>query len=75
MKHTIHKWLDGKLRPLEYETLLEVLADLRVMTITAKYNYFEIVEACDYYFSVRLTPEQLRALGEELIALASSQDG
>lgn len=70
MKHTIQEWMNGKLQPVKYKTLLEALEDQRVMTVEAKDGGFEIGEACDNYFSVRVTPEQLRALGEELIALA-----
>lgn len=60
--------VNGKLR--EYETLLEALAANGVMTVLAKDGGFEVGEACDNYFSVQLTPEQLRQLGEELIALS-----
>jgi len=74
MKHTIQEWMNGKLQPVEYETLLEALADQRVMTIEVKDGGFEVGEACDNYFSVRLTPDQLRALGEELIALAHTSN-
>jgi hypothetical protein len=70
MKHTILGWVNGKIKPVEYDTLLEALADQRVMTIEAKEGGFEIREKCDNYFSVRLTPDQLRELGEELIAIA-----
>jgi hypothetical protein len=74
MKHTIQEWMNGKLQPVEYETLLEALADQRAMTIEAKDGGFEVGDACDNYFSVRLTPDQLRALGEELIALAHASN-
>ena len=66
--------MNGKLQPVEYETMLEALANQRVMTVEAKDGGFEVGEACDNYFSVRLTPEQLRQLAEELIALAHTSN-
>ena len=74
MKHTIQECINGKFQPVEYDTLLKALADQRVMTVEAKEGGFEIGEACDNYFSVRLTPDQLRALGEELVALAHASN-
>jgi len=74
MKHTIQEWMNGKLQPVEYDTLIEALDNQRVMTVEAKEGGFEIGEACDNYFSVRLTPDQLRALGEELIAFAHASN-
>ena len=70
MKYTIQVWINGKLQPVEYDTLLKALEEQHVMTVEAYDGGFEVYEACDNYYSVHLTPEQLRALGEELIALA-----
>ena len=55
---------------MEYETILDALKENRIFEIERIDGGFEITEGCDQYFRVRLTPEQLKALGEELMALA-----
>lgn len=60
---------DG-LEPSEYRTVLEGLADNRIVSFTLEENgLFRVREECDGFFIVRLTPEQLIALGNEIILL------
>lgn len=54
------------------EPLLKFLADNRVLSVDANDDgTFEVTEACDSHFSATLSADELRTLGEELIALAS----
>ena len=54
-----------------YATMLEALEDNRIMgVIMPESGGCVVSEHCDYYFSLSITKDQLRALGEELIALA-----
>lgn len=45
--------------------------DGRVFDIEKTDAGFEIREACDYYFVVTLTADELRQLGQELIDIAN----
>jgi hypothetical protein len=59
---------DDGLEPSEYQTVLEALVDNRVLSIKLEENgLFRLREECDGFFLVRLTPEQLIALGNEII--------
>jgi hypothetical protein len=53
--------------------ILSLLSLARVFNVEKVRDRFEIVEACDYHFQVVLTPEQLAALGKELIALSEEK--
>ena len=58
---------------LEYPTVSEGLADNRVVKVSRlEDGRFEVREMCDEWASARLTPEQLRAWGQELIDLANN---
>ena len=70
MKYTFQEYYGGKDHPVEYETMLKAMKDQRIFEVEHKDTGFEISECCDGCFGVRLTPEQLKELGEELIALA-----
>jgi hypothetical protein len=57
--------------PLEYDTVSEALADNRVVKVTRLgLETFGVYEMCDEYFCAKLTAEQLRAWGKELIDMA-----
>ena len=59
---------------LEYPTVLAGLSDNRVLKIEREEDgRFRVSEGCDEYFSARLTPEQLAALGRELIEMANAE--
>jgi len=59
---------------LEYPTVLAGLSDNRVLTIErGEDGRFRVAEGCDNYFSARLTPEQLAAMGRELIEMANKE--
>lgn len=72
MKHTIEKHIDGEHKFVECETLIHALRSQSIMDIEAKDGKFQLTEACDNYFSIWLTHDQLRILGQELIDLANS---
>jgi len=56
----------------DYPTALEALKDLRILEIRSENGLFDVVEACDKWYGVMMTPAQLRQLGEEIIALSNS---
>ena len=59
---------------LEYPTVSEGLADNRVVKVSRMEDgHFEVREMCDEWAAARLTPEQLRAWGQELIDLANAE--
>ncbi len=58
----------------EYESALEALKAHRIIEITPIEGGFQVREACARHFSVSLTPEQLRELGQEILALADSAE-
>jgi hypothetical protein len=47
-------------------------SDGRIFYIERTVDGFEITEACDYHFSVVLTADELRQLGNEIVALADA---
>lgn len=66
---------NGKIVFCECESLLETLADQRVLSIDYDgQSEFTLREACDYWYCVTFTPAQLKALGEEIIALAETYE-
>lgn len=61
----------GQIESGEYPTVLEGLADNRILKITREPNgEFCLTEGCDDYFFVHLTSDQLSTLGHELIELS-----
>jgi len=63
------------LETVEYQTMLEAVKANRVFDVKlGKDGNFTVGECCDGWFGVDVTPDQLRALANELIALANSQD-
>lgn len=61
--------------PGEYPTVLEALEENRVFSVKRqKGGRFRVQEECDRYYAAYLTPEQLRALGQELIEMAAEDD-
>lgn len=55
----------------EYPTVLEALADNRILKITREPDgNFCLTEGCDNYFYVTLAADQLATLGYELIQLS-----
>jgi hypothetical protein len=57
---------------IEYATALAALEDRQIFTIAAIEGGFEIREQGRNEYFVRLLPEQLRELGEEIIALSDA---
>lgn len=54
-----------------YDTMLAALNNLNIMHVEVnKTGGFDIWEGCDSFYFANVTPDQLRALGEELIALS-----
>lgn len=55
-------------------TMLELMnyENGRIFDLVKTETGFEITEACDQYFSVDLTADELKQLGQELIALADA---
>ncbi len=54
--------------------MLQMLKDKRVFDVDAVHDgMFQITEGCDGYFTVFLTEQELRQLGQELIAMADRQ--
>lgn len=67
MTHTIKTWR----QPVEADSILEALENQRVLAVTKHADgLFLIEERCDANFGVFLTPDQLKTLGRELIAIA-----
>jgi hypothetical protein len=57
--------------PGTYASVLDSLVDNRVVRISREEGgTFRLMELCDEFYSVRLDPEQLAALGRELIEMA-----
>jgi hypothetical protein len=68
---------DGEGSEVEGETMLEVVGfanvfDLRRME-TEEEVLFVLEESCDNYYDIKMTREQLVALGNELIAFAEKE--
>lgn len=59
----------------EGDTLLDALNDARVLEVEPYEDGARLREACDRYFNVVLSAEQLRALALELVQLADEIDG
>ena len=58
--------------PLEYGTVSQALADNRVVKVKPLgAGRYMVEEMCDEWFCARLTAEQLRAWGKELIDMAN----
>lgn len=56
--------------------MLDILNDRSVLHVTYNSNGgFTLWEACDKYYHADLTAEQLRELGEQLIAIANEKAG
>lgn len=53
-----------------YKTILEALSENRVFNIKLEQGKFRIKEGCDNFYDLYLTPEQMKELGEEIIALS-----
>lgn len=53
-----------------YISVLSALSAAKVFEISKKDNNFRLVESCDYFFDIELTPELLKTLGEELIEMS-----
>ena len=51
-------------------TMLAALAEARIFNVLVEGDQFVVEEACDYAFSVKLTPEQMSALANELLLMA-----
>lgn len=51
--------------------ILWKLEEEQIFTITEGASHVIITESCDSYFSVKLSKEELRELGEELIGLST----
>jgi len=52
--------------------MIKALAEANVVHIEYKNDVFILFEGCDYHFELKLTPEQLRCLGRELIEIADN---
>jgi len=75
MKHLVTKFnpqLPGEGEIKEFDTLLAAVNELAVFSVSQHKDGFIITEECDGWHAIILTPEQLRLLGEELIALSKT---
>ena len=62
--------------PQEFSSMTEALHKENVLEITRNEDgKFVLVEGGDRYFYIVVSPDQLRLLGEELIALAAVVEG
>jgi hypothetical protein len=57
--------------PQDFDSVLDALERENILKITQDADGFDVREGCDKWFWVLLSPDQLRLLGEELIALSS----
>ena len=65
--------VNGQYGHTEYKTMLEAMKDNRIFTVDRTDAVFVIREHCDEWFWADLTPDQLRALGQELIDLSNTE--
>ncbi len=72
MSHEIEPQSGDSASGLEYPSALAALEDRQIFAIAPIEGGFEIREKATDEFFVRLLPEQLQELGEEIIALATS---
>ena len=74
MTYKIPRYTNSKeSRVDEYKTMIAAVGDRNIFTVEkAEDGIFMLQEACDQYYELAITHEQLRALGEELIALANT---
>jgi hypothetical protein len=70
MKYSIKQ--DGSKPNETADSMLEGMVKSCIFSVVKGDGWFEVDECCDNYFRVYLTPEQLRALGEELVALSKT---
>lgn len=71
-QHIIEFGRQGKKR---CQSILRALETNQIVAVSKEPDgKFLVSEKCDDYFSCRLTAEQLRALGHELIALADENE-
>ena len=75
MTYKIPRYTNSKeSRVDEYKTMIAAVRDRNIFTVEkAEDGIFMLQEACDQYYELAITHEQLRALGEELIALANGK--
>ena len=64
------KMRDGDRRRSTYDTMLDARRDLGVFSVIDEPDGIKVLEECDMYYWVLLTPDQLRTLGQEIIARA-----
>ncbi len=57
---------------IEDGEIVKALAEASVIHIDYEDGGFCLVEGCDYYFGLKLNPEQLKGLARELIEMAES---
>jgi len=53
-----------------YQTMLEAIEDNKVMSVQKVGRSFVLCEECDRYYTLKISADQLRALGEELAQLS-----
>lgn len=51
-------------------SVLKFLEDQRIFSVDAKRHFVLFTEECDRYFKIQLTPDEVRQLAGELIAMA-----
>ena len=75
MKHLVTKTnpgLHGGVEIREYDSLLAAANETGVFFVGRHEGGFMLTEQCDGWHKMILTPDQLRLLGEELIALSKT---
>ena len=55
------------------DSVIKFLADNNIFTIEKVRSFFVLTEGCDTYYSVPLTRDELRQLGEEIKRLANNE--
>jgi hypothetical protein len=76
MKIIVHNTADDRREydtPAQYDSMLEMLKGQRIFKLERNDDQFNIAECCDFCFDINLTREQLRGLGEEIIALSEAK--
>lgn len=54
------------------DSMLDACEQFNIFAVREEGGFFFLSEKCDDYYEIKVTPEQLRLLGRELIALTDA---